>query len=69
MRLARALNTAAGSVGSIYKIVFTGLLLYELVKFQLRRKRNVMAEDSIYRPRDGSYRAAGPLGYKKKGKA
>lgn len=69
MKFARVLSAAANSAGSIYKIVFTGLLLYELVKFQLKRKSNAGLQDSLYRPRDSSYRAAGSLGLKKKGRA
>lgn len=66
MNVPRLLATLANSTGSVYRIVFTGLLLYELVKFKTR-KRN--AQDSIYHPGDGSYRAGYPLGAKKKGRA
>lgn len=39
MRLVRFLNQLAGGTSSLYRIVFTGLLLVELIRFQWKRRK------------------------------
>lgn len=63
-KVIRALNQAALATGALYKVVFTGLLLYELVRFRLKKGRHV--ENSGYRPNDSSYRTYSSLGFKQK---
>jgi hypothetical protein len=50
MKALRTLGQLAGGMGSVYRIVFTGMLLYELVKFGL--KRNLRAENHRNYPAD-----------------
>lgn len=44
------LNQVASASSSVYRIVFTGLLIVELVKYQLRRRSNGQA--AAYRDSD-----------------
>lgn len=49
-KVVHTLHSVANASSSIYRIVFTGLLLFELVRYQLRRKRN--AANLSYRDLD-----------------
>lgn len=36
----RRLNDIASGVSAVYRIAFTGLLLYELVRYQLQKRKH-----------------------------
>lgn len=39
MRLSQKLFTISGAMGSIYKILITGCLIYELVMYRVRKQK------------------------------
>jgi len=51
MKIARALSELANSTSSLYRIVFTGLLLIELVRFRWRKNSAESYTDNDHRAR------------------
>lgn len=47
MKVSRFLGEMAASTSSVYRIVFTGLLLWELIRFRFGKRR---AHEEVHRP-------------------
>lgn len=60
MNFLRTLGNVAGGMGNVYRIVFTGLLLYELYRFRFKKERH--GEGHRNYPGNRGGRARGALG-------
>ena len=43
------LNAVANGMGNVYKILVTGLLIYELIKFRITGKSNYVPKKKTYK--------------------